>query len=78
MLAEQEAEPQRVFPIGSRSVYGNDNAIYTSKYNLFTFLPIVSHEWMLDRELTDSSPISTFCPLTSIPIISNFLLFFHL
>ena len=36
--------PQRTYAIGTGSTVGSNNAIYTSKYNIFNFLPIVSKE----------------------------------
>lgn len=35
-------ESQRIVAIGKGSFKGTNNAIYTSKYNIFNFLPIVS------------------------------------
>jgi magnesium-transporting ATPase (P-type) len=36
--------PQRTLPIGTGSTVGSNNAIYTSKYNIFNFLPISVRE----------------------------------
>lgn len=36
------SDEQRTITIGKGSMQGTDNAIYTSKYNLLNFLPIVS------------------------------------